>query len=105
MSWKSIFWYVFAVRGGYGNAAALADAYHLAMGALRRIAVVSGFLMIACVVARWEDGPNHVTGPLFAFSSVVLVLSMGLLALLTARWPGEHSGGHNGPEVHCATGE
>lgn len=83
MSWKSIFWYVFAVRGGYGNAAALADAYHLAMGALRRIAVVSGFLMIACVVARWEDGPNHVTGPLFAFSSVVLVLSMGLLALLT----------------------
>jgi hypothetical protein len=59
VSWKSIFWYVFAVRGGYGNAAALADAYHLAMGALRRIAVVSGFLMIACVVARWEDGPNH----------------------------------------------
>ena len=81
MSWKSIFWYVFAVRGGYGNAAA--RPYHLAMGALlthRCGQRVPDDRLRRCALG---GGPNHVTGPLFAFSSVVLVLSMGLLALLT----------------------
>ena len=78
---RRIFRYVFAARGGYGYASALADAYRLAMGTLRCIAVFSGFVMVGCVVSRWEDGPDRLAGPLFVVCGVVFVLSMGLLVL------------------------
>ena len=62
-------------------ASALADAYRLAMETLRCIALFSGFVMVGCVVSRWEDGPDRLTGPLFVVCGVVFVLSMGLLVL------------------------
>ena len=78
---RRIFRCVFAARGGYGYASALADAYRLAMGTPRCIAVFSGFVMVGCVVSRWEDGPDRLAGPLFVVCGVVFVLSMGLLVL------------------------
>ena len=81
MKGSTIFRYVFAARGGYGNASALADAYRQQMGVLRGIAAISGFLMVASIVVRWEDGPNHLTAPLFAICSVAFMLSLGLLML------------------------
>jgi hypothetical protein len=84
MKGATIFRYVFAARGGYGYASALADVYRVALGLLRRIVLVSGLVMVACVVSRWEDGVDSLSGPLFAGATVVFVLALSLLVLLIA---------------------